>query len=143
MQQIDGRHRRRLESHGIPRNTRSSKGVQIKQQLLPERNSRVTLRVAKWTSRRSRWNIGTLIVHADNAGPHTRSSGSGSGITSQQFKEENGMARAPHPSSLYSPDLAPSDFYLFGYMKHCPRGQSFEADDELFSADGEMHCNQW
>jgi hypothetical protein len=46
--------------------------------------------------------------------------------------EENLMARAPHP--LYSPDLTPSDFYLFGYMKHCLRGQSFEADDELFSA---------
>jgi hypothetical protein len=42
------------------------------------------------------------------------------------------MARALH--SPYSPDLAPSDFYLFGYVKHCPRSQSFEAADELFSA---------
>jgi hypothetical protein len=46
--------------------------------------------------------------------------------------EENGMARASHP--FYSPDLAPSDFYLFGFMKCCLRGQSFEAFDALFSA---------
>jgi hypothetical protein len=29
--------------------------------------------------------------------------------------------------------LAPSDFCLFGYIKHCLRGQSFEAADDLFS----------
>jgi hypothetical protein len=46
--------------------------------------------------------------------------------------EENGMIRAPYPP--YSSDLAHSDFYLFGYMRHCLRGQSFEAADELFSA---------
>jgi histone-lysine N-methyltransferase SETMAR len=96
-----------------------------------------------------------LIVHADNARPHTAAA-----AASQQFMEENEMARATHPP--YSPDLAPSDFYLFGCMKHCLRGQSFEAADELFSAiegyrkidlgcgfsrmDGEipeMYCTQW
>jgi hypothetical protein len=46
--------------------------------------------------------------------------------------EENGMARAPHTLSL--PDLAPSDFYLFGYTKHCLMGQSFAAADEPVSA---------
>jgi histone-lysine N-methyltransferase SETMAR len=51
---------------------------------------------------------------------------------SHEFVEENGMARAHHPP--YSPDLAPSDFCLFGYMEHCLRGQSFEAADALFSA---------
>jgi transposase len=50
----------------------------------------------------------------------------------EQFMEENGMIRAPHPR--YSPDLTPSDFYLFGYVKHCLRGQSFETADELFSS---------
>jgi hypothetical protein len=39
--------------------------------------------------------------------------------------------RSPHPP--YSPDLAPSDFSLFDYVKHCLRGQSFEAVDEFFS----------
>jgi hypothetical protein len=46
-----------------------------------------------------------LIVHADNARPHTAK------MTSQ-FLDENSMQRAPHPA--YSPDSAPSDFYLFG-----------------------------
>jgi histone-lysine N-methyltransferase SETMAR len=46
--------------------------------------------------------------------------------------EDNGMTRATHPP--YSPDIAPSDFCLFAYMKYCLRGQSFEAADELFSA---------
>jgi hypothetical protein len=30
--------------------------------------------------------------------------------------------------------LALSDFYLFGYVKHCLCGRSFEAADELFSS---------
>jgi hypothetical protein len=46
--------------------------------------------------------------------------------------EENGMAKAPHRS--YSPDLESSDFYLFGHMKPCLRGQSFKSADKLFSA---------
>jgi histone-lysine N-methyltransferase SETMAR len=61
----------------------------------------------------------------DNARLHTAAA-------SEKLMEENGMARAPHPP--YSPDLAPSDLYLFGHMKHRLRGQSFEAADELFSA---------
>jgi hypothetical protein len=40
------------------------------------------------------------------------------------------MKRAPHPP--YSPDLAPSDFYLFGYVKGCLAGHSFESADALF-----------
>jgi hypothetical protein len=48
--------------------------------------------------------------------------------------EENAMIGATHPARFYSPDSAPSDFYLFGYVKHCLRGQSFEAVDELFSS---------
>jgi hypothetical protein len=34
------------------------------------------------------------------------------------------MKSAPHPS--YSPDLAPSDFYLFGDGKRCLTALSFE-----------------
>jgi histone-lysine N-methyltransferase SETMAR len=49
-----------------------------------------------------------LIVHADNARPHTAK------MTSQSM-EQNSMQRAAHPP--HSPDLAPSDFYLFGYAK--------------------------
>jgi phosphosulfolactate phosphohydrolase-like enzyme len=51
--------------------------------------------------------------------------------------EENAMARAHHPP--HSPDLALSDFYLVGYIKHCLRGHSFESVDELLSAS-EEYC---
>jgi hypothetical protein len=47
MQNIDGHRRLRLESHGIPRDLRSSKWVQIQQQPLPERNTQAILEVAK------------------------------------------------------------------------------------------------
>jgi histone-lysine N-methyltransferase SETMAR len=46
-----------------------------------------------------------LIIHADNARPHVAK-------LTEQFQEHNSMKRGPHPA--YSPDLAPSDFYLFG-----------------------------
>jgi hypothetical protein len=34
----------------------------------------------------------------------------------------------------YSPDLAPSDFYLFGYVKRCLAGLSFADADQLLAA---------
>jgi hypothetical protein len=49
-----------------------------------------------------------LVVHADNARAHTAQN-------CQTFCEENGLRLAPH--SPYSPDLAPPDFFLFGYVK--------------------------
>jgi hypothetical protein len=42
------------------------------------------------------------------------------------------MKSAPYP--LYSPDLAPSDFYLFRCVKRCLAGLSFEDADQLFAA---------
>jgi hypothetical protein len=49
-----------------------------------------------------------LIAHADNAPRHT------AGI-SLMFPDEKHIMKAPHPT--YSPDLAPSDFFLFGHVK--------------------------
>jgi hypothetical protein len=43
-----------------------------------------------------------------------------------------GLEKAIHPQ--YSPDLAPSDFYLFSHVKDYLRGQSLETADELFLA---------
>jgi hypothetical protein len=51
-------------------------------------------------------------------------------ITAIHGGERDG--KSPSPTLLAG--LGPSDFYLFGYMKHCLRGQSFEAADEFFSA---------
>jgi hypothetical protein len=42
------------------------------------------------------------------------------------------MKLAPHPP--YSHDLAPSDFYLFGHIKRCLTGHSFEDVDQLLAA---------
>jgi histone-lysine N-methyltransferase SETMAR len=66
-----------------------------------------------------------LLVDADNARPHTAK-------LSTQYFNENRMNSAPHPR--YSPDLAPSDFYLFGYVKRCLAGLSFDDADQLFAA---------
>jgi hypothetical protein len=45
---------------------------------------------------------------------------------------DNGMKRAPRP--LYSPDVAPCDFYLFGYVKGMLAGVSVEEPDQLLQA---------
>jgi transposase len=66
-----------------------------------------------------------LHVHADNARPHT-----GKKVT--EFLAGNGMKRAPHPP--YSQDLAPCDFYLFGYIEGRLTGASFEDPDQLLQA---------
>jgi hypothetical protein len=41
------------------------------------------------------------------------------------------MKSAPYPA--YSPDLAPSDVSLFGYVKRCLAGLSFEDADQLLA----------
>jgi histone-lysine N-methyltransferase SETMAR len=81
---------------------------------------------------RSKWRITQigrinrkLIVHADNTRPDTAK------MTSQ-FMEQNSMPRAPYPA--YSPDLAPSDFYLFGYVKQLLSGCQFADQDSLLQA---------
>jgi histone-lysine N-methyltransferase SETMAR len=51
-----------------------------------------------------------LVIRADNARPHTARK-------CRAFCEENQLRLAVH--SPYSPDLAPSDFFLFGHIKHC------------------------
>jgi hypothetical protein len=66
-----------------------------------------------------------LLVHADNARPHTAK-------LSTQYFNENRMKSVPyHP---YSPDLAPSDFLLFGYVKGCLASLSFEDVNQLLAA---------
>jgi hypothetical protein len=42
------------------------------------------------------------------------------------------MQRAPHP--VYSPDLAPSDFHLFGYVKQLMSGCQLADQNSLIQA---------
>jgi hypothetical protein len=66
-----------------------------------------------------------MIVHADNAGSHVAKC-----VT--QYMDHNSLKRAYHPP--YSPDLVPSDFDLFGYLKHQLQGQEFKEGAGLVSA---------
>jgi histone-lysine N-methyltransferase SETMAR len=66
-----------------------------------------------------------MIVHADNADPHV-----GKCVT--EYMDHKLLKRALHHP--YSPDLAPSDFYLFGSVKHELQGHEFTEGEELVSA---------
>ena len=46
--------------------------------------------------------------------------------------ERNGYELIPHPA--YSPDLAPSDFFLFPKLKKDTRGLHFRSDEEVVTA---------
>jgi hypothetical protein len=70
-----------------------------------------------------------LIMHADNARPHTAK------MTSQ-FTEQNSMQRAPYPA--HSSDLAPSDFCLFGDVKQFLSGCQFTDQDSLLQAASDI-----
>ena len=58
----------------------------------------------------------------DNAHVHT------SHITQEQI-DKVGFQLVPHPP--YSPDLAPSDYSLFGELKKLLRGKMFESSEDL------------
>jgi hypothetical protein len=81
--------------------------------------------LSQWRSIEAADNEGKLSVHADNARPHTAK------LSTQYFNEDR-MKSPPHPSCCL--DLAPSDFYLFGYAKRCLAGLSFEDADQLLAA---------
>ncbi len=66
------------------------------------------------------------FLHLDNARPH---------LTHEKY-DELGIIRLDHPA--YSPDLAPSDFFLFGYLKKLLEGQIFDNENELFEKIKEL-----
>jgi histone-lysine N-methyltransferase SETMAR len=68
-----------------------------------------------------------LIIHADNARPHTAPK-------AFKFCWENRLEIAPHPP--YSPNLVPSasDFFLFGHAKYVLEGAEFLSEEILLAA---------
>jgi transposase len=70
-----------------------------------------------------------LVIHADNARPHTARK-------CRAFCEENRLRFAVHPPD--SSDLAPSNFLLFGHIKHCLQGIAFPSREELLAAIREI-----
>jgi hypothetical protein len=87
--------------------------------------NKILSRVSEWRQEQRGGATRRLIVHADNVRPHTAA-------ISTSFLEQNGMTKAHHPPD--SPDLAPYDFYLVGYMKRNLSGTSFDEGEELPSA---------
>ena len=77
------------------------------------------LRPAIRSKRRGRLTKGVLLLH-NNARPHMAH------LTINTIWQLNWEVCA-HPA--YSPDLAPSDFHLFGPLKNALRGCWFAADD--------------
>lgn len=71
-----------------------------------------------------------VILQQDNATAHT------STTTRKKIQELESIELLPHPA--YSPDLAPSDFYLFRSMAHFLSGRSFANIEEL-----EMGCREF
>jgi len=65
-----------------------------------------------------------VMFHWDNARPHTST-------TTRTELERLGAIVLGHPP--YSPDLAPSDFFLFGHIKRLLGGYHFENAGELLS----------
>lgn len=60
-----------------------------------------------------------IFIHLDNARPH---------LVAAKL-QEMGIERLQHPP--YSPDLAPSDFYLFGYLKNSLEGTEARSEAHL------------
>lgn len=82
------------------------------------------LREALKTKRRGKLRRGVLLLQ-DNASSHTAQ-------IATATASECGFELLPHPP--YSPDLAPSDFYLFPKLKEHLRGRQYTCDSDVIEA---------
>ncbi|GFR99789.1 histone-lysine N-methyltransferase SETMAR [Elysia marginata] len=82
-----------------------------------------TMKTRKTLMRIGTWNH--AILHHDNARPHTSRQ-------TEKALHKMSFVLLPHPS--YSPDLAPSDFYLFPKLKEHLRGNHYENDEDMEAA---------
>ncbi len=84
-----------------------------------------TLKNLKKRLKRIRRDRSVYLLQHDNARPHT------SNATIEAI-QQLGFEVLPHPP--YSPDLAPSDYYLFRHLKKVLKGTRFSSDVELKAA---------
>ena len=68
-----------------------------------------------------------VLFHQDNV-PYQKS------ITTMAKRHELHFELLPHPP--YSPDLAPSDYWLFADLKRMFQGKRFGSNEELISETG-------
>lgn len=66
-----------------------------------------------------------MYLHFDNSPVHTSQK-------VNNYLDQTSFTLMPHPA--YSPDLAPSDFGIFGTMKQSFVGQDFETEEQLIQA---------
>lgn len=92
-----------------------------------------TLKKLKKRLKRVRPHHPVYLLQHDNARPHT------SNATNEAI-ERLGFHVLPHPP--YSPDLAPSDFYLFRHLKKVLKGTRYSSGVELKAAVASFFCNQ-
>jgi len=75
------------------------------------------------------------FLHIDNARPH---------LVQSKF-DSMGIHRLPHPP--YSPDIAPCDFWLFGYLKMKLEGMFFDTPAALLAEVeeilGDISITEW
>ena len=69
--------------------------------------------------------MSTVLFQHDNTRPHTR-------LKTHEVISSFGWTTISHPP--YLPDLAPSDFHLFGPLKESLRGQDSSSDKEVETA---------
>ena len=72
--------------------------------------------------RPDQWQNNTWLLHHDNAPAHAA-------LLTRRFLTDNNMTVVPHPP--YSPDLAPSDFFLFPKLKMKLKGRRFQTVEEI------------
>ena len=86
-----------------------------------------TLRKLKARLRRVRphLDMSKVLLQHDNARPHTS-------LKIREVIASFGWTTVTHPP--YSPDLAPSDYHLFGPLKEGVTGQHFTSDQEVKNA---------
>jgi histone-lysine N-methyltransferase SETMAR len=87
-------------------------------------NTFTALRGAIKEKRRGKVSAGVLLLH-DNAPVHMSAK-------SQAAIRQCGFQQLNHPP--YSPDLGPSDYFLFRVMKKFLRGKLFSSDEEVKEA---------
>ena len=72
--------------------------------------------------RPDQWRNNTWLLHHDEAPAHAA-------LLTRRFLTDNNMTVVPHPP--YSPDLAPSDFFLFPKLKMKLKGRRFQTLEEI------------
>jgi hypothetical protein len=92
----------------------------------------------KWTSKYYSENIVSQIASLRDVGSHRKkiahvdNAGLLGAKCITESMDHNSLKRVPDPP--YSPDLAPSDFYRFGCVKHQLKGHEFTERAEFVSA---------